>query len=598
MPVPSTAVAAVLQPSSGRSGAARLRPGGQGPALLAGALASALALAAALAWLQRGAAESPVGRASAAALTAPRWFAELLELPPQAPAALASADLLWQACAALLLLALVQAALAGWLAARRRRQLAAAVAHTLARAGALADPDGAAQPLWGSGVPAVPELAPLAQGIGHLHERLRALFDLHARQLETLRQQAHNDAVTGLPNQRQFGAMLEDLLSCEQAPAQAGLVLLRLHDLQGLNQRIGREAADRVLQTIASALHNYPKRVARCVVGRLSGTDFALLLPVGGLADETARSLVQALQRPMAAIDRSARVHSGAVELNPPLSVAQALALANATLARGTGQPVEAAWLPVAATGAPAVDDDGGWQRRLSRALSQGRVRLDESPVHTADGRRLHLRSRLQVQLLPGGAFEPAARWLALASGSRIGVSVDDKAVMLALAAIAGDGQARSVSIDAASAATPAFVESVTRRLEAAPEAACQLWVDLPEALALGQPQLVQALARRWRALGVVLALENAGEHLLRLPRLTDLGLACVRIDARFVNGIAADRGQQAWRYLDGLVKLAQSVGLSVVADGVRASQDLELLWAMGFDAAAGPALQAVAAPA
>ena len=88
-----------------------------------------------------------------------------------------------------------------------------------------------------------------------------------------------------------------------------------------------------------------------------------------------------------------------------------------------------------------------------------------------------------------------------------------------------------------------------------------------------------------------MLGLEHAGEGLARIPQLIDLGLDCVRIDSRFVNGIAGPQAEPARRYLQGLVTLVQTMGLQVTAEGVRSTDDLALLWGMGFDAATGPAL-------
>ena len=89
-----------------------------------------------------------------------------------------------------------------------------------------------------------------------------------------------------------------------------------------------------------------------------------------------------------------------------------------------------------------------------------------------------------------------------------------------------------------------------------------------------------------------MMGLEHAGDGLTRIPRLVDLGLDCVRIDGRFVNGIAGDEHEDARRYLQGLVRLVQAVGLQVTAEGVRSPDDLDVLWDLGFDAATGPALR------
>ena len=530
-----------------------------------------------------------------------------------------------------MLLALAGGALAGGVWSCHR--LAAGVASLLQDAlqPAPARPGSARRPLAGSAesadmpplaplptpplsAPGLAVLRPLADGLRQLRMRQQALFNAQAGQLEALRQQAHSDGLTGLANRRHFMATLDGFLAADGAPAEAGLLLLRVCDLQGMNQRIGRAATDQVLQALAQALQAYPDRIERCCAGRLGGADFALLLPVGGMAAETAASLLQVLHRPVQRIDAAARLVAGGVELRSPLNAAQALALADAALASivaGSGSGAAAAdglatspgpatasstrsSTPSATPSATRPDAalaEAAWQRRIARALVQGRVALGEFAVCTADGRLLHLDCPLRVLLVADGPLEPAARWLSLATRSRLCAAADERALALALTAIARDGVARCINVAAQSAVSAEFVDAVTRRLAAEPALACRLWIDLPEALAIDQPQLVRALSRRWRPLGVLLGLEHAGHGLARIPQLIDLGLDCVRIDSRFVNGIAGPGAADARRHLQSLVKLVQAVGLQVTAEGVRCADDLAVLWSLGFDAVTGPVL-------
>ena len=437
-------------------------------------------------------------------------------------------------------------------------------------------------------------LQPLSEGLNQLLARQESLFQAQAAQLEALRLQAHSDGLTGLPNRRHFMATLDALLAGEGAPAEVGLLLVRVCDLQGMNQRIGHAAADHVLQALAQSLQTYTARIEGCSAGRLNGADFALLLPVGGMAAETARALVQALRGPIMHIDPAAKLAAGGVELRAPLTSTQALARADAALAHAEtpGSALSLAGGDGSGDTEPALPaGETSWQRHIARALVQGRVALGAFAVRTADGRQLHLDCPLRVQLLPNGPLEPASRWLSLATRSRLCAVADEKALVLALDAIARDGVARCVNIAAQSVASAEFVAAIARRLEAEPSLACRLWIDLPEALALERPLLVREVSRRWRPLGVMLGLEHAGEGLARIPQLIDLGLDCVRIDSRFVNGIVGAEAEPARRYLQGLVTLVQTVGLQVTAEGVRSTDDLALLWRMGFDAATGPAL-------
>ena len=128
------------------------------------------------------------------------------------------------------------------------------------------------------------ELMALTRGMNAMVARVKAAFDVQAGELERLRHRAQCDGLTGLSNRGQFLAQLEATLQREDGAEQCGLVLLRLRDLDGVNRALGRAATDRILGAIAQALRPYGDRVPGCMQGRLNGADFALCLPVGGVA--------------------------------------------------------------------------------------------------------------------------------------------------------------------------------------------------------------------------------------------------------------------------------------------------------------------------
>jgi hypothetical protein len=89
-----------------------------------------------------------------------------------------------------------------------------------------------------------------------------------------------------------------------------------------------------VLRAIGQALSAYGERVAGCFPGRLNGADFALCLPVGGVAHETAQALASALRAVLPGMGPQVAIALGAVELQHATTLAQALAVADQALAR------------------------------------------------------------------------------------------------------------------------------------------------------------------------------------------------------------------------------------------------------------------------
>ncbi len=435
--------------------------------------------------------------------------------------------------------------------------------------------------------PRVPELRRLTRSMNSLVRRLQSVFEQQAASLEEMRQQAQADAVTGLPQRRHFVAQLEHALRAENQRG-AGLLLVRLRHLEAMNRRIGREATDRLLAALAQVMQSYPRHVQGALTGRLNGSDFALFLPAAGLAEESARSLLQALRAALATVDREADLAVGATELVPPCSAAAALSLADGALAQAESAGAFALCMaPAVAAGVP-VRGEGEWQALLAAALRFGRARLMEYEVRNPRGELLHLDCPMHLQLQADGPFEPAARWLAMAVRCRLVDQADLGALDLALQAIAQDGRPRCVNVAAASLGCEGFIAQVRQRLEAAPQAAARLWIDVAEATAL-QPRRLRDAIAAWRQFGVRVGLEHAGERLRELSRLHALGVDYIKIDGTFVQGVATQPDTR--ELARGLVTLLRGMQVQVLAEAVRDPADLATLWELGFDGATGPGL-------
>ena len=145
-------------------------------------------------------------------------------------------------------------------------------------------------------------------------------------------------------------------------------------------------------------------------------------------------------------------------------------------------------------------------------------------------------------------------------------------------------------NLAAASLLATEFVAAVSVQLQAAPQAAAKLWIDLPEALAASHPGVIQELTRRWRPLGVHVGLEHAGAALSGMTRLYELGLDYVRIDARFLGGIGHDADVR--RHAEGLVALLRGIGLASTPKAWRRPRTCRCC-GPGLRGATGPAVEA-----
>lgn len=438
--------------------------------------------------------------------------------------------------------------------------------------------------------PAMPDLRRVASAMNGMVVRMKALFEAQAARAEALRRQAHCDPLTGLPHRAHFLGQLGALQQREDGADGGGLVLVRLSDVTGLNRAVGRDTTDRVLETIAQVLNTYPERVDGCLAGRLNGSDFALALPTPGLAAETAESIAAALRSSLPTFSTVVRAYIGAVEWPRDASPGVLMSQADLALARAeAGKPYHAEVLDGSAATGGLGEGERAWRVQLLSAIEDkaGRLRLVAFPVVDRVGRRLHLECPLRVQLQPGGAYEPAARWLPLAMRNRLTALFDAEAVSLALAAIQEDGAPRAVNIAPASVADSGFVAHLRQLLEDRPRSANGLWLELPEAAAADHFEAVQAFGRTVRPLGVRLGLEHAGERLHRIERLYELGLDYVKLDASVCAGVA--HSDAAQEFLRSTVTLLHAMSMQVQAEGVADDADVRTLWQCGVDAVTGP---------
>ena len=434
--------------------------------------------------------------------------------------------------------------------------------------------------------PQVQELQALTLAMNSMVARLKVTFDAQALQVEQLRKQAHCDALTGLSNRAHFLSQFEAGLLREDGPQCYGLVLLRLRDLAGVNRSLGRAATDRILCAIAQALMPYGERVPGCFLGRLNGADFALCLPVGGVALETAQALAAALRAVLPELGPGVGVAFGALELRRETALADALAAVDEALARAETRGAFKVALGGERDDSWNVGEDT-WRQGISDALADGRAGLVGFVLIDASGGLVHLECPLRLQLQADGAFEVAARWLPLAVRARMTAEIDLRAVALALAAIARDGQPRCVNLAPASLAESGFASRLRALVFAAPRVTRKLWLEVDEAAAVERFALLQDLARQLRACGVRLGLEHAGARLGRIDRLLDLGLDFIKLDTATTRGVGSD--PLRLNFVRGSVELLHGLQMQVYAEGVADDSDARALWACGVDGITGP---------
>jgi EAL domain-containing protein (putative c-di-GMP-specific phosphodiesterase class I)/GGDEF domain-containing protein len=438
--------------------------------------------------------------------------------------------------------------------------------------------------------PRVPELQRLTRAMNAMVQRVRLAFEEQALQVETFRRAASRDPLTGVLLRQHVLTGLDLALHSDDSAPHGGLLLVRLEDLAAVNARLGRLRTDELLVAMAQALRQLADVGAEASLGRLNGSDFAVILPGQIVREKELDTVREALRQACRAIgDENVAVVMAATAYRHGEALSTVLARADEGLARAEAQGPFSTFVHNSDAPAGLGGGEAAWKRSLMEALEQHRVDLGHYPLRNASGALIHHECPLRLQLAPQGAYESAAVWLPLAMRTQATDAVDLCAVSEALRRIAADGQPRGVNLATASVCSPDFGVRLRELVRASGPAAAQLWLELPESAAVQQPTLVRELSQQLKGSGVRLGLEHAGEQLARIDRLYEMGLDFVKIDARFIRGVAQEPA--ARNFLRSTATLAHGLGLQVYAEGVADAADLLPLWACGLDGATGPAV-------
>jgi diguanylate cyclase (GGDEF)-like protein len=399
---------------------------------------------------------------------------------------------------------------------------------------------------------------------------------------------AEEDPLTGLPNRRTLTRALEHQLALGGPGA---LLLLDLDNFKDINDLRGHPAGDRMMCILANV---FRERLGNGqTLARLGGDEFAVVLP--GADEREAVEVADRLRTAIATVpliggtnSTSTTVSAGVARFGSGESW-QAV-LANADLALYASK--------AAGRNRVTVYEQGHYMdtalrvtvlERVRAALHNGHLALHAMPmVKLGSGRVVghELLLRLEDDRLPSlgpGEFLPAAergdlvldidRWVA-------GTAID------ALVEHPYPGLRFNVNVSGRTLEDEDFGGFVLDRLAAAGVAPGRLGFEITETAAVTNLDAARSLAQRLRANGCRISLDDFGAGFGSFVHLKQLPITGVKIDGEFVRGI--DYGSRDTVLVQGIVDIARGLGLSVVAEWVERSSQVDALARLGVRVAQG----------
>lgn len=399
------------------------------------------------------------------------------------------------------------------------------------------------------------------------------------------------DALTGVGDRAAAHAWIARALESSVLRGEACvLLLLSASRFETINAAFGRGLGDAMLQGVARrierALSGEPAWRQR-LVARVAGTEFAVAiappatLEMGALL---ARRLADAMARPFVAGDHVMRlaVRIGVAGAAAGDDAASLMRRASAALAEASETD------PIHLLDADAElrgEQDSMLEIDLRRALDRDEIDILYQPQVTVTGGRIVGVEALARWRHPELGELGAETLFAAAARSDYLVQLSDhvqrKAVRLAAAwpeALAGLRVA--VNVTAADLARPGFATHFTALVDDSGLARGRVTVEITESGLIEDLAAAGTMLAGFRAAGFRVAIDDFGTGYSSLAYLKALPLDYLKIDKRLAEDITGSARDRV--VVRGVIEMARSLGLSVIAEGVETEAQLELLAAEG----------------
>lgn len=409
--------------------------------------------------------------------------------------------------------------------------------------------------------------------------------------------QASHDELTGLVNRKLLAKRAHEALAkAAAAGAKAGFLLVDLDRSTGLkqvNDTLGHAVGDRLLQIVAHRLANSVR--PGDVVARLGGDEFAVLLPAvkePGVAREVASRLRAALAEP---------VRLETIIFDIQASVGLAIFPDDAGTFDQLMQRSDVAMYVAKERGSGIERYDPDYDRNSADRLAllgdlRGTIQRKEIEVYFQPKVRLSDGHVLGMEALarwphPRRGVLAAADFVGLAEQSHLMSELTEQVVDKALAQAARwwkDGLPVQVCVnlparDLLGGRLVELIDLALHRHGLPPEA---LRLDINEQLLAGKAAQAAVTMKALADLGVGVSLDDFGTGYSSLAQLTELGVSEVKLDPALVRALPDSKDHGVT--VKSLVRLAASLGIRSIGEGVETAGTASALRLLGCDGAQG----------
>jgi len=438
---------------------------------------------------------------------------------------------------------------------------------------------------------------PLARNLGlvlesgTLEQSLQQLRDIETQ----LRHQAYHDPLTALANRSQFIGQVEMALDFAHDRSQLAVLFVDLDDFKALNDSLGHPVGDQVLISVAGRIKQAIGRDD--AAGRLGADQFGVLLEnlEPGAAEEAANTLVEMISQPLVVDGQEVQVRASAgLALGDSGQWADAL-VRNADVAMYTAKAAGKNRMQIFSPDMHvAAIERRELMADLQRAIERDEFLLHYQPiVEVATGRIVALEALVRWEhprrgMVAPDHFIPLAEetGLILPIGRRVLQMACEQAKAWQEAWPEHRSLAMAINLSARQLQQVSFVGDTLQVIAESGVSADTLILEITETVLMDDTESHVAKLVQLKRLGLRLAMDDFGTGYSSLSFLSRLPIDILKVAKPFIERLGRSDKDQA--FAAAIVRLGQTVGMSLIAEGVEREEQLDELRRLGCDMVQG----------
>jgi diguanylate cyclase len=413
---------------------------------------------------------------------------------------------------------------------------------------------------------------------------------------EQLYQQAHFDALTGLPNRLLLKDRVNlEIARCQRADSAFALLFIDLDHFKNVNDTLGHSFGDRVLKETAA-------RISRCVrasdtVSRLGGDEFVVILSQPQHvrdASKVGEHIVRELSEPFVIDDQSCFLSASIGIASFPRDGTSA-----ETLIRNADSAMYRAKAEGRAQVAHFEEEQNAKNvervsidRELRSAIERGELELQYQPQVDLATDEIECAEALLRWKHPAFGMVPPAQFIPIAEEfgyiEHIGEwLVREACTQLKTWRAQGIPLKRlALNVSGRQFRTDRLVKVVRECTRSASIPPALLEVEITEGVLVDQHGGAERVLQELAGMGVEVSLDDFGTGFSSMAYLKRFPVHKIKIDRAFIEGLGRDKDSQA--IVASIIAMSHALGKIVVAEGVETAAQAAILRKLRCDQAQG----------